>query len=118
MISKKLKSKKLAARTITVKLKTSSFKTTTRSQTFQQPTQLAEIIYQEAKLLLIPEVDGRSYRLIGVGVRQFYEPKEADQTDLLDNKIRKISEIEGVMETVRKKFGQPSIKKGRAFLKY
>jgi DNA polymerase-4 len=118
MISKKLKNKKLAARTITVKLKTSSFKTTTRSQTFQQPTQLAEIIYQEAKLLLIPEVDGRYYRLIGVGVRQFSEPKEADQTDLLDNKIRKISEIEGVMETVRKKFGQPSIKKGRAFLKY
>ena len=118
IISKKLKSKELAARTITIKLKTISFKIITRSRTFQQPTQLAEIIFQEAKLLLIPEVDGRSYRLIGVGVRQFYEPKEADQTDLLDNKIGKISEIEGVMETVRKKFGQPSIKKGRAFLKY
>jgi DNA polymerase-4 len=117
-ISNQLKNKKLAARTITIKLKTINFKTITRSRTFQQPTQLAEIIYQEAKLLLKPEVDGRSYRLIGIGVRQFSEPRGADQTDLLDNKNRKISEIEDVIETVRTKFGHPSIKKGRAFLKY
>ena len=117
-ISNQLRCKELATRTITIKLKTNNFKSITRSRTLQQPTQLAEIIYQEAKLLLISEVDGRSFRLIGIGVRHFSGPREADQTDLLDNKLRKISEIEGVMETVRTKFGHPSIRKGRALLKY
>ena len=116
-ISNQLKGKEMAARTITIKLRTSSFKTITRSRTCQQPTQLAEVIYQEAKLLLKPEVNGIVYRLIGVAVKQFAQPDEADQTDLLDNKIENISKIEGAMETVREKFGQPSIIKGRAFLK-
>ncbi|MEE3000867.1 MAG: DNA polymerase IV [Pseudomonadota bacterium] len=116
-VSHQLRRKELAARTVTVKLKTSNFKTLTRSRTFQQPTQLAEIIYQEANLLLKPEANGTWYRLIGVSVKQFARPEEADHSDLLDNKIEKIAEVEHVMEVVRRKFGRPSIKKGRAFLK-
>lgn len=115
-ISDQLKVKKLAASTITIKLKTNSFNTISRSRTLQQPTQLAEIIYQEAKLLLKSEVKGTSYRLIGVSVKKFAKPEEADLMNLLSEKLEHMVKLEGAMEIVRKKFGQPSIKKGRALL--
>ncbi|MDC0196652.1 DNA polymerase IV [Gammaproteobacteria bacterium] len=113
-----LRREERGGRTITLKLRTSNFKIITRSRTLKQPTQLAEVIYQEAKLLLIPMINGTAYRLIGIGIRQFSEATEADQADLLNNKVSNITHIENAMETVRKKFGQPAIKKGRAFLKH
>ena len=114
-----LRSEERGGRTITLKLRTSNFKIITRSRTLKQATQLAEVIYQEAKLLLIPMINGTAYRLIGIGIRQFSEANEADQADLLNNsQIRNITHIENAMETIRKKFGQPAINKGRAFLKY
>jgi DNA polymerase-4 len=116
-ISYQLKIKELAASTITIKLKTNSFKTITRSRTFQQPTQLGEIIYQEAKLLLKDEITGVPYRLIGIGVKKFSKPEDADLSNLLDKELEHIVKIESTMEIVRRKFGQPSIKKGRALLK-
>ena len=63
-------------------------------------------------------IDGTAYRLIGISIRQFSEATEADQADLLNSTVRNITHIENAMETIRKKFGQPAIKKGRAFLKH
>ena len=116
-VTKQLKSKNLAARTITTKLKTSGFRSLTRSRTLSQPTQLAEVIYQEAKILLVPEVNGTPYRLIGIGTSQFADPEFADQADLLDDSIDTFAKVEGAMESVREKFGDPAILKGRTLLK-
>lgn len=116
-VSEQLKHKDLAARTITMKLKTSGFKSLTRSRTLSQPTQFAEIIYREAKKLLEPEATGAAYRLIGIGTSQFADPADADQSDLLDNSTEAIAKIENAMDSVRKKFGGPAIQKGRNLLK-
>ncbi|MBT7954272.1 MAG: DNA polymerase IV, partial [Rhodospirillaceae bacterium] len=116
-VTKQLKDKKLAARTITMKLKTSGFRSLTRSRTLAQPTQLAEVIYQEAKILLEPEVNGTPYRLIGIGTSQFADPEFADHADLLDDSIENFAKVEGAMESVRDKFGGPAILKGRTLLK-
>jgi len=116
-VTKQLKDKNLAARTITMKLKTSGFRSLTRSRTLAQPTQLAEVIYQEAKILLEPEVNGTPYRLIGIGTSQFADPEFADHADLLDDSIENFAKVEGAMESVRGKFGDPAILKGRTLLK-
>ena len=100
-----------------IKLKKSSFETVTRSKTLYKPTQLGEIIYQQAKSLLKAEVKGTAYRLIGIGVKNFTAPEDSDLIDLLDGKLKQMVKIENAMEIVRKKFGQPSIKKGRALLR-
>ena len=116
-VASQLKDKKIATRTITIKLKTTGFKSLTRSRTLLQPTQLAEVIYQEAKILLQPEVNGTSFRLIGVNTSQFAAPGDADQPDLLDSNTEDIARIENAIDAVRIKFGGPAIQKGRALLK-
>ena len=116
-ISRKLRNKNLAANTITIKLKKSSFETVTRSKTLYKPTQLGEIIYQQAKSLLKAEVRGIAYRLIGIGVKNFTAPEDSDLIDLFDGRLKQMAKIENAMEIVREKFGQPSIKKGRALLR-
>ena len=75
------------------------------------------MLYQVSKSLLKPEVNGTPYRLIGLGVSEFVDPKLADQPDLLSNKIEQIAKIEGTLDVVRKKFGTTSLRRGRNFLK-
>lgn len=116
-VAGRMKNKTLAASTITLKLKTSSFKSLTRSKTLPAPTQLAEIIYRTALPLLEKEVTGTAYRLIGIGVSQFADPADADQADLLDDSPEEFAKIENVIDKVREKFGGPAIQKGRSPLK-
>jgi len=116
-VSNQLKNRNLAARKITIKLKTDEFKSLSRSSTLRQPTRFAEMLYQVSKSLLKPEVNGTPYRLIGLGVSEFVDPKLADQPDLLSNKIEQIAKIEGTLDVVRKKFGTTSLRRGRNFLK-
>ncbi len=116
-VSEQLKNKDLAARTLTMKLKTGSFKSLTRSRTLPQPTQLAEVLYREAKKLLEPEANGTPYRLIGIGTSQFAAAEDADLSDLLDNSTDTIAKIENAMDQVRERFGGPAITKGRTLLK-
>jgi DNA polymerase-4 len=116
-ISNQLKNKNLVAGTITIKLKTSTFQLVTRSHTLRRPTQLAERIYQEAKILLEPESNKAFYRLIGIGITQLSTNKEADQLELINISTEEIGKIESTIDLVRKKFGNDAIHKGRTFLK-
>ena len=66
--SARLKSAGLAAGTATLKLKTSDFRIRTRSRRLADPTQLADMLFRTARLLLAGEADGATrFRLIGVG---------------------------------------------------
>ena len=62
-VSDRLKRAELASGTIQLKLKSADFKLRTRSRKLIAPTQLAEVIYREAKPLLAKEADGTPYRL-------------------------------------------------------
>ena len=113
-LSRRLREKGLAAGTITLKLKTGSFRSFTRARKPTAPTQLAEIIYQTALPLLEAEANGQSFRLIGVGTNVFADPADADAPDLLNANVQTYAKVEQAMEAVRKKFGRPSIIKGRS----
>jgi DNA polymerase-4 len=62
----------LKGRTVRVKLRLADFTTFTRQTTLAHPTDAFDAIYREAARLLTREViDGRRFRLLGVGVANF-----------------------------------------------
>ena len=81
-VARRLQNKGLAGRGVTVKLKQSDFRQLTRARKLADPTQQADIIFEAAKALLAAEADGRTFRLIGVGVGDLTDAAEADPPDL------------------------------------
>lgn len=116
-LSGRLKTRELAGRTVTLKLKTAKFQTLTRSQALPDPTQLAETLYRNAETLLLRAVEaaprGSAFRLIGVGLSNFSDPREADPPDLADPDAAHRKRVEQVMDEVRGKLGKDAITKGR-----
>ncbi len=112
-VSARLKKSGKAGKTITLKLKTGSFQTLTRSHTLPRPTQLAETLYQEAVPHLEKAAEGKKFRLIGIGISTFGDLEDADTPDLLNRKTVKTKEIENAIDAVRSKFGSDIIGKGR-----
>ena len=117
-VTDRMKARDLAGRTVTVKLKSSKFKTLTRSQALPAPTQLAETLYRAAVPLLDRAIaaapKGSAFRLIGVGLSNFADPREADPPDLADPDSGQRKRVEAVIDQVRDKLGHDAIGKGRA----
>ncbi|MET0723296.1 MAG: DNA polymerase IV, partial [Tardiphaga sp.] len=67
-VSSRLKGGELAGTTVTLKLKTVDFRQRTRSQSIHAPTQLAAKIFAISREMLLKEIDGTAFRLIGTGV--------------------------------------------------
>lgn len=74
--------KGLAGRSVVLKLKTSDFRILTRTRSFAHPTQRASLIFESVAALIDREADGRTFRLIGVGVGELREAEAADPADL------------------------------------
>ncbi len=79
-----LQRKNFAAGTIVLKLKTSDFKIITRNMRLAHPTQRATVIEAQALTLIRREIDGRAFRLIGVGAADLVSASSADPPDLFD----------------------------------
>lgn len=112
-VSRRLKRAQLAGRTITLKLKTSDFRTITRSRTLPEATRLAERIYRTSSPLLAAELGRVQFRLIGVGVSELTDAEDADHGDLLDGATQKYARAEAAIDSLRDKFGVNAVQKGR-----
>jgi DNA polymerase-4 len=115
-LSSRIKNKEKSGTTITVKFKTSNFKTFTRRKTLETPTQLAEILYQSSISILEKEAQ-KTYRLLGISLSDLKRSEDADTSDFLDLKFRKIKSIEKTIDNIREKLGDSIIEKGRGFKK-
>lgn len=114
-VSERLKKAGLAGRTVTLKLKSSDFKTRTRNRQLTDPTRLADRIFQTGLELLRRETDGTTYRLIGIGISDFMDIDRADPPDLVDVGARKRALAEGAIDSLRGKFGNRAIETGYTF---
>ncbi|MEM7067741.1 MAG: DNA polymerase IV [Pseudomonadota bacterium] len=114
-VSNRLKRKHLAGQTVVVKLKTADFKTRTRSRQIPDPTQLEDRIFRTGSDLLLPELDGTKYRLLGIGVSTLGPDENADPLDLVDPDAAKRADAERAIDTVRNKFGPKAVKFGINF---
>jgi DNA polymerase-4 len=81
-VARQLQRKQLAGGTVVLKLKTSDFRILTRNKRLPHPTQRADVLLQNATALIEKETDGRTFRLIGVGVAGLGPASEADPADL------------------------------------
>ena len=111
-VSGRLKAGLLAGSTITLKLKTADFRQRTRSQSITAPTQLANKIFAISREMLLREIDGTSFRLIGVGVSALKPESGADDEDMLN---RRTTSAERAMDNVRKRFGDAAVMRGIAY---
>ena len=83
-LGRRLREQEYSAIGIVLKLKTANFVSRTRSQRLNNPTQLPEILFEAAKIMLGRETDGTAFRLIGIGASPLGPPGLADLGDLAD----------------------------------
>lgn len=79
-----LQRKDLAGGTVVLKLKTSDFQIVSRSRRLPNPTQKAQVLMTAAQGMIEREADGRTFRLVGVGVDELRPAIEADPPDLFE----------------------------------
>ncbi len=117
-ISKNMKQESYSGKVISIKLKMSNFQQITRSSTLINPTQLAENIYQTAKILVRKvSYDNNyavKYRLIGVSVSDLeYSKGQSEIFDLSDPDAMHRAKIEYTIDDICNKLGANAVIKGR-----
>jgi DNA polymerase IV len=114
-VSARLKKAELSGRTVTLKLKTSDFKSRTRALSLPDPTQLADRIFRAGLLLLDREIDGTAFRLLGIGLSDIEDTGRADPVDLVDEGSAKRQKAELAVDKLREKFGKQAVETGYTF---
>ena len=114
-VAERLKNQGLAARGVTLKLRTADFKLRTRATLAAEPTQLATRLFAALRPLLDKEMASAPFRLIGVAAADFSAPNLADQGDLVDRGIRREKARESAIDALRSKFGRAAVQRGIAF---
>jgi DNA polymerase IV len=113
----RLKKSGVAGQTVVLKLKTADFRGRTRNRRLEDPTQLADRIFRTGLALLEKEIDGTSFRLLGIGVSDLSDADRADPTDLVDEQATRRAAAEAAMDKLREKFGKATVETGYTFAK-
>ncbi|CAN5182790.1 DNA polymerase IV [soil metagenome] len=114
-VSRRLKKTGLAGLVVTLKLKTADFRLRTRSRHLGDPTRLADRIFHVGADMLARETDGTVFRLIGIGVSEFADPRLADPDDLLDPAAAQRAAAEAAVDPIRDRFGTRAVELGLVF---
>ena len=114
-VADRAKAKRLAGRTVTLKLKRGDFQLITRRSTLGDATQLTDRIYRAARDLFVQAAGKGPFRLIGVGISDLCAEDQADLSpDLLDPDAAKRAAAERAADAIRARFGPEAIIKGRS----
>ena len=106
-LSRRLRAESMAGRTITLKYRDETFKTTTHARSRKAPTNVAADLFTLAAALF-DEVHGSlKVRLLGIGVSGFDEP--AQKSLFEDEGSARGARIVGVRDRVREKFGKTAL---------
>jgi DNA polymerase IV len=102
----RLRAQELAAGTVTVKIRRADFTTYTRQRSVDPPTQDTAVIARLAQILLeewLRTQPKSAVRLLGVGVGQLHQPKQADLFEALS--MSKGSLLDATVDGIRDRFG-------------
>ncbi len=114
-VADRAKAKRLAGKTVVLKLKTANFQTVTRRHALGDATQTTDRIYRAVRELYDHAGTRGPFRLIGVGIADLVTQAEADRHgDLLDPDAGKRAAAERATDAIRARFGNDAIIKGRA----
>ncbi len=112
-VCRRLRRKRLEARTVTVKIRYSDFVTHTCSHTLSRPLDVDEAFFKEV-LALFRTGRRRRYhlRLVGVGLSNLVP--RAWQDDLFDQELPLLRELDLKLDTIREKYGKEAVRRGAA----
>ena len=113
-VARQLRKRGLRGRTVKLKLRYADFKTLTRQMTMDAPTDLEQVIFDQAARLLGKAWDKRKkVRLIGVGVSKF--ELEERQLSLFEGtgegKVEKLRRLSQTVDRIREKYGEEAIQR-------
>ena len=114
-VSRRAKAEGVAGHTVVLKLKTADFKLRTRNATLDDPTLLANRIYDAALPMLRREATGEAFRLIGVGITGLLPAKPEHETETLDAGMAARVKAEMAVDKIRGKFGRAAVGRGITF---
>ena len=110
IVAKRLRKHHQAAKTISLKIRFSSFRTVTRALSLEEGTNLQEEIYDACMILKKRIAIDEGIRLIGVTGSNLSEPMELQ--DLFSQKREKQAKAAKVMDAIQEKFGEQALRKG------
>jgi DNA polymerase-4 len=112
-VCRRLRRRRLEARTVTVKIRYSDFVTHTCSHTLSRPLDVDETFFKEV-LALFRQGRRRRYhlRLVGVGLSNLVQ--RAWQDDLFDQELPLLRELDLKLDTIREKYGTQAVRRGAA----
>ena len=115
-VAGQLREEGLVARTLTLKLRHDDFKTVTRRQTLETPTDLDAELYEPARAMFreaFAEVRGRDrgVRLIGIGATGLGKAAEPDLFEPADRERRR--RLTAAVDQVRERFGFDALAEAR-----
>ncbi|WP_100331495.1 DNA polymerase IV [Bacillus xiapuensis] len=113
-VTARLRSKMAFGATVSVTIRYKDRKTITRSKKLPCPTGEQDVIFSEAKGLLLKNWNGNGVRLLGVAVQDLGDKEETGvQLDLFSyEQAAKEEPLSDAIEKIREKFGVQAIKKG------
>lgn len=110
-VASRLRTARVAGRTVTIKVRFGDFTTITRSHTLASPVDSGVVLAREAKRLL-EEVDvDPGVRLIGVGVSELEDPGQR-QLSLEDAGAPSWHDVDRAVDRIRDRFGTEAIHTG------
>jgi DNA polymerase-4 len=112
-VCRRLRRKRLEARTVTVKIRYSDFVTHTCSHTLSRSLDVDEALFEEV-LTLFRQGRRRRYHLRLVGVALSNLMPRAWQDDLFDQELPLLRELDLKLDTIREKYGKDAIRRGAA----
>jgi DNA polymerase-4 len=112
-VCRRLRRKRLEARTVTVKIRYSDFVTHTCSRTLSRPLDVDEAFFEEV-LDLFRRGRRRRYhlRLLGVGLTNLVS--RSWQDDLFDQRLPLLRELDLKLDAIRAKYGVDAVRRGAA----
>ncbi|MFT5116230.1 MAG: DNA polymerase-4 [Parasphingorhabdus sp.] len=112
----RLRKKAIKGRTITLKIRSSEFKTKTVAKTLSNPTASTSLVWQVVQSLLEPlKQKPFPVRLVGVGLSHFDEDSP-QQTDLFEQgRQKERTKLDSISDSIRSKFGDAAIGRGTKY---
>lgn len=110
----RLRRQNVSGRTITIKIRFTSFRTITRSRTLAVAANLDETIYRIADEIVANVKMSEGVRLLGVSVSSLVTA--GGQISLFDQEDKKGTEVAKAIDIVKERFGEAAVVRGRTLL--
>ena len=113
-VAQRLRTNDLEARTITLKLRYDDFRTVTRSNTFDHPTNTTKTLWQEAEAIFLKwhKESAGVLRLLGFGASGLQEAGSGQHQLFPEPDQDKQKRVDEAFDKIRNKFGHDALRRG------